>query len=268
MENTGIGPKFQEAAGIMTGSMKVAVCIKQVMTRETHVRPDAAGTGVREDGASWALSEPDSYALEEALRLRDRLGGEVVAVSAGPGRVTQILREALARGADRAIHVESDQLGWADSAATATALTQALETESADLILTGLQSDDQGAGQVGVMLAERLGVDHASLVVAVEPGDGEVRVKRELEGGRFQWLTLPLPALLTVQSGINQLRYATLKGIMAAKKKELRTISASSATAASRIVGIRVPNRTKQTTMLTGSASEIASQLADVIRRS
>lgn len=269
MENTVISPKFQGAPSIMTGSMKIAVCIKQVMTRETHVRPDQAGKGVREEGASWALSEPDSYALEEALRLRDRLGGEVVALSAGPDRVVQILREALARGADRAVHVAGAHLGWSDAATTAAALALALEAESADLVLTGLQSDDQGSGQVGVILAERLGVDHASLVVAVEPGDGEVRIKRELEGGRFQWLTLPLPALLTVQSGINQLRYATLKGIMAAKKKELLTVTAPPPPASgSRVVAVRVPNRTKQTTMISGSASEIAARLADVIRRS
>src|SRR5690606_27583946 len=159
MENTVISPKFQGAPSIMTGSMKIAVCIKQVMTRETHVRPDQAGTGVREEGASWALSEPDSYALEEALRLRDRLGGAVVALSSGPDRVVQILREALARGADRAVHVAGAHLGGSDAATTAAALALALEAESADLVLTGLQSDDQGSGQVGVILAERLGVD-------------------------------------------------------------------------------------------------------------
>lgn len=247
--------------------MKIAVCLKQVMTRETNVRPDASSTAVREDGASWALNEPDAYALEEALRLKERAGGEVVAVSAGPARVAQVLREALARGADRAIHVEGDHLAACDPFTTADALAAALRDESPDLVLTGLQSDDQGFGQVGVVLAERLGIPHATLVVAVEVQDGALRVKRELEAGWFQWLSLPLPALLTIQSGINQLRYATLKGIMAAKKKELRVVPAPApAPAMQRIAAIRVPVRSKQTRMLSGTAAEQASALVDALR--
>lgn len=247
--------------------MKIAVCLKQVMTRETNVRPDASGTAVREDGASWALNEPDAYALEEALRLKERAGGEVVAVSAGPARVAQVLREALARGADRAIHVEGDHLAACDPFTTADALAAALRDESPDLVLTGLQSDDQGFGQVGVVLAERLGIPHATIVVAVEVQDGALRVKRELEAGWFQWLSLPLPALLTIQSGINQLRYATLKGIMAAKKKELRVVPAPApAPAMQRIAAIRVPVRSKQTRMLSGTAAEQASALVDALR--
>src|SRR4029077_17985185 len=144
--------------------------------------------------------------------------------AAGPARVTAVIREALARGADRAIHVEDEALGLVDGASVGDALAAALADEHFDLILTGLQSDDQGHAQTGVVLAERLGIPHATIIMEVQVADGRLRVKRELEGGWFQWIGMPLPALLTIQSGINQLRYATLKGIMAAKKKEIRVV--------------------------------------------
>jgi electron transfer flavoprotein beta subunit len=247
--------------------MKIAVCIKQVVTRETHLRLHPSAAWIRDEGASWALNEPDAYALEEALRIKERHNAEIVAVSAGPARVTQVLREALARGADRAIHVDGDHLATTDAFTTAGALAAALRDEQPDLILTGLQSDDQGFAQVGVVLAEYLGTTHATIVVAVEVAGRTLRVKRELEGGWFQWLTMPLPSVLTMQSGINQLRYATLKGIMAAKKKELRVVPAPPPpTATQRIVGVHLPERTKQTRMLTGSPAEIARDLVAALR--
>src|SRR5262245_26765870 len=207
--------------------MKIAVCIKQVPTRDWQPRLDDARTWIREQDATFEMNEPDAYALEEGLRLKEKHGGEVVVCSAGPARVAQVLREALARGADRAIHVEDDRLTNADAFAVADALAAAMRDETFDLILTGLQSDDQGFAQTGVILAERLGLSHATIImdVSVSPSAGSgqqdsLRVKRELEGGWFQWVNMPLPAVLTIQSGINQLRYATLKGIMASKKKE------------------------------------------------
>src|SRR5688572_7029177 len=203
--------------------MKIAVCIKQVVTREWQLRINDQKTWIRDADASFELNEPDAYALEEALRLKEKHGGEVVVCCAGAARATQVIRDALARGADRAIHVESDALTAADAATIAEALASAIRDERFDLVLTGLQSDDQGFGQVGVVLAEKLGMPHATIIMEVQAQDGGLRVKRELEGGWFQWMTLPLPALLTIQSGINQLRYNTIKGIMAAKKKEIRT---------------------------------------------
>jgi electron transfer flavoprotein beta subunit len=247
--------------------MKIAVCLKQVIARETHLRLNPTASWIRDAGASWALNEPDAYALEEGLRIRERHGGEVVAVSAGPARVTQVLREALARGADRAIHIDGDHLPTADAFTTAGALAAALRDEHPDLVLTGLQSDDQGFAQVGVVLAEYLGTTHATIVVAVEITDRTVRVKRELEGGWFQWVTMPLPSVLTIQSGINHLRYATLKGIMAAKQKELRVVTAPQAPAATqRTVSVRVPDRTKHTRMIEGTPAEVARQLVTALR--
>ena len=247
--------------------MKIAVCIKQVPTREWQPRLREDKAWIREQDASFELNEPDAFALEEALRLREKQGGEVVACAAGPARVQQVIREALARGADRALLVEDDALASADASITSAALASAMADEHFDLVLTGLQSDDQGHAQVGVMLAERLGVPHSTIIMEVQIDGGRLRVKRELEGGWFQWIGMPLPAVLTIQSGINQLRYATLKGIMAAKKKEIRRVPLPSGLAASqRILALSLPARTKQTKMITGSASDIARELARLLR--
>ena len=168
--------------------MKIAVCIKQVVTRDWPLRVDDTERWVRDVDAGFEMNEPDAYALEEALRLKEQSGGEVVVCAAGPARVLQVLREALARGADRAIHVESDSLATADSLKLAQALAEALRAEEPDLILTGLQSDDQGFGQTGVVLAELLGIAHSTIIMEVKLDSNrknEIRVKRELEAGWF-----------------------------------------------------------------------------------
>jgi electron transfer flavoprotein beta subunit len=247
--------------------MKIAVCLKHVVTRDAAVRVDEGGAWIRDRDAAFELNEPDAYALEEALRLKEKHGGEVVAVSAGPGRVTQALREALARGADRAIHVDGEALARADASVVAKSLAAALKDEGLDLVLTGLQSDDQGFAQVGVILAEALGLSHATIVMEVQVADGGLRVKRELEGGWFQWVTLPLPALLTIQSGINHLRYATLKGIMAAKKKEIRVVPAPAGlTPLIEIRSLAVPAKPKETRLIAGAGPEAATELVRVLR--
>ncbi len=247
--------------------MKIAVCIKQVPSRDWQPRADDSRTGIREQDVSFELNEPDAYALEEGLRLKEKHGGEVVVCSAGPARVSQVIREALARGADRALHVEDDRLAAADAFAVAEALAGAMQGEKFDLVLTGLQSDDQGFAQVGVILAELLGMPHATIIMDVEVKDGGVRVKRELEGGWFQWVAMPLPAVLTIQSGINQLRYATLKGIMAAKKKEIKKVPAPATIAArQRIVELYVPQKAKQTQVIGGSPAEAAKELVRKLR--
>ncbi|MGH9158911.1 MAG: electron transfer flavoprotein subunit beta/FixA family protein [Vicinamibacteraceae bacterium] len=246
--------------------MKIAVCVKQVLSRDVAIRVDDHGTWIRDTDAQFEMNEPDQYALEEALRLKEQQGGEVIAVSAGPARVTQVLREALARGADRAIHVNSDALVQADPFVVADRLAEAIRPEGVDLVLTGLQSDDQGFGQTGVILAERLGMSHATIIMDVSVAEGALRVKRELEGGWFQWTTVPLPALLTIQSGINQLRYATLKGIMAAKKKEIRAVSAESNASRQRIARLYVPEKSKQTQRLEGAPAEVAKELVRALR--
>jgi electron transfer flavoprotein beta subunit len=193
----------------------------------------------------------------------------VVVCSAGPSRVQQVIREALARGADRALHVEDHALGAADAFLIGDALAAAMTDEHFDLVLTGLQSDDQGHAQMGVVLAERLGIPHSTIIMDVEiAAEGSsVRVKRELEGGWFQWITMPLPALLTIQSGINQLRYATLKGIMAAKKKEIKKVALPAGLQASQqILSLALPTKSKQTRMISGSAGDAAKELVQRLR--
>lgn len=254
--------------------MKIAVCIKQVPTREWQPRLNDAKTWVRDQDVSYEMNEPDAYALEEALRLREKHGGEVVVCSAGPTRVQQVIREALARGADRALHVEADSLGPADAFVAAAALAPPMAEQKFDLILTGLQSDDQGHAQFGPVLAEKLGIPHSTIImeVNVEPSTGSaqaaaLRVKRELEGGWFQYLSMPLPALLTIQSGINTLRYATLKGIMAAKKKEITKVAApAGAESRQKITALYAPQKSKQTVMIGGSPAEAAKELVKRLR--
>jgi len=247
--------------------MKIAVCLKQVPTRDWQPRLDDAKTWIREQDATFEMNEPDAYALEEGLRLKEKHGGEVVVCSLGPARVAQVLREALARGADRAIHVTSDTMASADAFVVASALADAMKGEEFDLVLTGLQSDDQGFGQTGVVLAEKLGRPHATIVMDVQVEPPTLRVKRELEGGWFQWVRMPLPAVLTIQSGINQLRYATLKGIMAAKKKDIRAVTPAAATAAkSKIAALYAPEKTKKTQLIEGAPAAAAKELVRRLR--
>ncbi|PYT20068.1 MAG: electron transfer flavoprotein subunit beta, partial [Acidobacteria bacterium] len=193
--------------------MKIVVSIKQVTARDSMLRVDTSRPWIQEADLSYEINEPDAYALEEGLQLKEKHGGEVVVLCAGPARAAQTIREALAKGADRAIHIEEENLGGFDPLGLARIMAAALQPEKPDLVVTGLQSDDLGYGQTGVILAEVLGLPHATIIMQVEKQDGTIRVKRELEDGWFQHVEMPLPALLTIQSGINKLRYATLMGI-------------------------------------------------------
>jgi electron transfer flavoprotein beta subunit len=250
--------------------MKIAVAVKQVPAKDAPLRISESGDWIRETDIGFEMNEPDSFALEEGLRLKEKHGGEVVALSMGPERAKQTIKEALAKGADRGIHVADDKFYLLDPLGSARSLAAAIEKEKFDLILTGLQSDDHGFGQTGVLLAELLGLPHATLIMQIEVQDGRMRLKRELEAGWFQWVELPLPAVLTIQSGINKVRYASLKGIMAAKKKEIVTVQrASLATAheaTQHVERIYVPQKTKKTEFITGTPKEAAAKLLDKLR--
>jgi electron transfer flavoprotein beta subunit len=250
--------------------MKIIVAIKQVPVRDSQLRVDANGRWIQENDLSFEINEPDAYALEEALQLKEKHGGEVIALCAGPARASQTIREALAKGADRAIHIEDENLQSLDALGTAQLLAKAVEPEKADLILTGLQSDDLGYGQTGVVLAELLGLPHGTLIMAVEKLDNAIKVKRELENGWFQNVELPLPAVLTIQSGINKLRYATLMGIKKAKTKEIKSVKVTDLGVGSaqvaKIERIYLPQRSKQTQMLEGSVKEQAAKLVEKLR--
>ena len=250
--------------------MKIVVAIKQVPARDSLLRLDQAGGWIQESDLSYEINEPDAYALEEGLQLKEKHGGEVVVLCAGPARAAQTIREALAKGADRAIHIEDENLRALDPLALARLLAAPLKAENPDLILTGLQSDDLGYGQTGVILAEVLGLPHATLIMQVDKQDGGIRVKRELEDGWFQHVDMPLPALLTIQSGINKLRYATLMGIKKAKTKEMkRTTSAELGIAPQstiRFERVYLPEKTKHTQILEGSPKEAAAKLVEKLK--
>ena len=250
--------------------MTIFVCVKQVVARDSVLRLDDRGTWIRDDGLAFEMNEPDTYALEEALRLKEKHGGEVVAVTAGPARAASTIREALAKGADRGIHIEDDRLDQTDSHATAQALAAAIRREPHDLILTGLQSDDAGFGQTGVVLAELLDLPHATIIMEIDASEGQLRCKRELEAGWFQHVTLPQPALLTIQSGINKVRYATLMGIKRARRKPLQRYLPDDLGidlgARQTIRRLYQPEQSKQTEFLEGSSQEVAEQLLAKLR--
>lgn len=253
--------------------MKILVAIKQVPERDAVVRVANDGRSIDESDAAWTINEPDAYALEEALQLKEREGaGEVIVVCAGPERASSTLREALAKGADRAIHILTPDegpgaLAGRDTLGVANLLAEAARAESPDLVLTGLQSDDLGAGQTGVVLAELLQIPHVTLVLHVERAGEKLRVKRELEDGWFQNIELPLPAVLTIQSGGNRLRYATLMGIKKARTKETRSLDAPpSSTPVVEVVQVAAPTRQKRTEMLTGTPDEVAAKIVEKLR--
>jgi electron transfer flavoprotein beta subunit len=254
--------------------MKILVCIKQVPQKDAPLKLNDDSTWIRED-VSYEVNEPDAYALEEALRQKEKHGGEVTVITAGPARASQVLREALAKGADRAIHLEDDKFVRLDSANTARAIAAAvappLSDDNFDLIVTGLQSDDYGCAQTGVLLAEILGLPHATIIIGIEKTDGALHLKRELEAGHYQFIDMKMPAVLTIQSGINKLRYATLIGIKQAKMKPMRKVTwAEVESKLSRnqqeIERLYVPQKQKKTEMIQGSAGEAARKLVEYLK--
>jgi electron transfer flavoprotein beta subunit len=248
--------------------VNIIVCIKQVPAKDAPL--SIAGNWIRESDIGFEMNEPDSYALEEALRLKEKHGGEVIALSMGPERVKQTIKEALAKGADRGIHIADDKFAQLDPLGSAKSLAAAINQQKHDLVLTGLQSDDHGFGQTGVLLASILDVPHATIIMAIEVEGQKMKLKRELEAGWFQHIECPLPAVLSIQSGINKVRYATLKGIMAAKKKEITTITRESLGVSSeptqRVEKIYVPTKTKKTEFLTGTPKEVAGKLVEKLK--
>jgi electron transfer flavoprotein beta subunit len=250
--------------------MKIVVAIKQVPLRDSPLHAAASGVWIDQGALSFEINEPDAYALEEALQLKEKHGGEVVALCAGPERAAQTIREALAKGADRAIHVETEELHALDTLGTAKLLAEAVRRENADLILTGLQSDDLGSGQTGVVMAELLGVPHATIIMQVEVDGARVRVKRELEDGWFQHIGMPLPAVLTIQSGLNKLRYATLMGIKKSRTKEIWRVTPADLGGApapvAAIAKVYLPQKQKQAQIFEGDAKTAAERLIEKLK--
>jgi electron transfer flavoprotein beta subunit len=255
--------------------MKIFVCIKQVPSRDSTLRLNEDSTWVRESDMSFEMNEPDAYALETGLQLKEKYGGEVVVLSVGPPRVQQTIREALAKGADRAIHIVDEPASRVESFNVARLIAEAIRRDGTggfDLVLAGLQSDDLGFGQTGVILAELLDIPHATIIMEVQAENGRLKVKRELEAGWFQCVEMPLPALLTIQSGISKLRYATLMGIKKAKSKEIRQMTAADlgvapSSSGQQLLRVYAPVKSKKTQFLEGSAKEAAAALVKKLRQ-
>jgi electron transfer flavoprotein beta subunit len=249
--------------------MKIVVAIKQVPARDSLLKVNLSGTWIEDTDLAYEINEPDAYALEAGLQLKEKEGGEVVVLCAGPEGASQTIREALAKGADRAIHIENSGGNAVDPLSLARAMAQALDGEKPDLVLTGLQSDDFGYGQTGVILAEVMGLPHATIIMNIEAAGGKIKVKRELEDGWFQHVEIPLPALLTIQSGATKLRYATLMGIKKAKSKEVKKVSVAglgSGAAPIRLAKIYMPEKTKRSQIFDGPPKEAAAQLVEKLR--
>jgi electron transfer flavoprotein beta subunit len=256
--------------------MKIIVAIKQVPERDARIRIDSSGKWIDLQDVEFAMNESDAYALEEALQLKEAHGGEVVVLSAGPERAGKTIREALAKGADRAIHIQSSdetELAKFDALGVARLLASAVKDEQADLILTGLQSDDLGLGQTGVILAELLGLPHATLILKIEKNETGLKVLRELEDGWFQHLELPTPAVLTIQSGNSKLRYATLMGIKKAKTKEVKVVSVADLAASVQnqtpvvlLDAVKLPHKQRTTQILGGTPAEAAAALVEKLQ--
>jgi len=252
--------------------MKIIVLMKQVANKDAVLRVSGDEKWIDESNVSHQTNESDGYGLEEALRLKEAKGaGEVIVCTLGAQSAKTVLKDALARGADRAIHVIVDEPNKLSPYQIAKAIADAIKEENADLVFTGLQSDDASYGQTGVILAELLGIPHATIVIDIDRASlGEsLRLKRELESGWYQWFNYQLPALLTIQSGISQIRYASLKGIMAAKKKEIRDVALPIETFASaqKIEKVYLPLKLKQTLMLgNGDVKAGAVELVEKLR--
>ena len=247
--------------------MKIAVLVKQVPGSESSLNIDSSEKGLDESQVTYITNESDNYAIEEALQICDKgEEGEVVIISMGPERVQKAIREALAKGAHRAIHINTNSSASSDPLVTASALASIMKDENFDLVFSGLQSDDLGFGQTGVVLGEMLEMSTTTLAMSTEVADGKIRVKRELESGYFQWVTMTLPASISVQSGCNTPRYPSLKGIMGAKKKEITEVQFDEIGTFQSVKRLYSPSNSKETVMIEGSTEDIVEKLVDVLK--
>ena len=247
--------------------MKIAVLVKQVFGSESALQITDDSKWVKEDNASFVMNPPDNYAIEEGLIIKEKLGeGEVVIVSQGPTRVQKVIREGLAKGADRGIHIEEGGLIETDPLIVAKSIVSAIKDENFDLILSGLQSDDTGMGQTGVLVGELLNMSVATLAIETDIDKEKIRVKRELESGWFQWVTLGSSASVTIQSGINQPRYPSLKGIMGAKKKEIKVVQSLIMDKQQSVDKVFVPKTSKETEIIDTDLNSAVNRIVEILK--
>ncbi|MFQ6013010.1 MAG: electron transfer flavoprotein subunit beta/FixA family protein [Thermoplasmata archaeon] len=248
--------------------MNIVVCIKQVANPELQYRIREDALDVVRDNLTFQVNGPDEHALEEAVRLKEAHGGRVTALAAGPERVTEVLRQAMAKGADEAVRLDLPEGREFDPAFAGRALARAIRDLEYDLVLCGVQSDDYAHGATGPIVASHLGIPHASVVTKVEIEGERAKVRRELEGGLEEVLTLPLPALLTIQFGINEPRYASVAAILRATRQPIREASSAPVEVDPGLAVRRmyVPEVTHRAEMLEGPPGEVAQKLAAILR--
>lgn len=252
--------------------MNIAVCVKRIpKTAEADIFIDKEGRDIKKDHLVFALNDWDGYAVREAVRLREKFGGEVVVMTVGPEESKEVLTRCLAMGADRALKIEEPPVS--DGRLIAEILSKAIQGQSFDLILTGVQAEDDGWGQVGVALAQRLGLPHASIVTCIEIEDGKAKVRRELEGGIEELLEVKLPAVLTIQTGINEPKYVSLSAILEAEDKETREVGLKEMAFTSEgpldvtIDQVSFPPAGKMAEILKGTPDEVVAQLTEIIKK-
>ena len=247
--------------------MKIAVLLKQIIGSESALDLNESKNWVKEDNASFVMNPPDNYAIEEALIIKEKLSeGEVVVVSQGPARVQKVIREGLAKGADRGIHIEESGQIETDPLLIAKSIVSAIKNENFDLVLSGLQSDDTGMGQTGVLVGELLNMSVATLAIETDIDKEKIRVKRELESGWFQWVTLGSSASITIQSGINQPRYPSLKGIMGAKKKEIKVVESLVMDKKQSVDKVFVPQASKETEIIDTDINLAVDRIVEILK--
>jgi len=257
--------------------MDVIVCVKHVPAiAEAEIDIDERGKRIKGEDLVFDINEWDDYALEEAVLLKERLGGSVTVVTAGPEEADDTLRKCLARGADRAIRLTDKTFEGSDAYAVAKILHKAIKDLPLDMILTGAQAGDDGYAQVGVVLAELLGIPHATMAKKIEPREGFVRVNRELEGGLEEVVEVKLPAVLAIQTGINEPRYVSIMGIRKAREKELKVLGLRDLGLKEEEVGesgswitvekMFIPPVEKEAEILTGGVDEIAAKIVETLR--
>ncbi len=257
--------------------MKIVVCLKEVPDTETHFRLNSSQTAIDREGIVFKMNPFDECAIEEALQLKSKQGGEVILLTLGPESAKQTIRKGLAMGADRALHINDPAFENSDNLVIAKALAQAIQKLGADLILTGVQSEDGLNMQTGIMLAEFLGLPHASILTKFElleegpKTNKKAKVQRELEGGFLEECELDLPAVITVQTGMNIPRYPTLPNIMKARTKEIKDLKLSDLGLTAEQVGLKgsaikvlklfVPEKGKGAEMIPGDEASATKTL-------
>jgi len=257
--------------------MDIIVCVKHVPdTTEAEVGIHDDGKGIKKEGLVFDINEADNYAVEEALLLKEEFDGSITVLTVGPPEADETLRMCLAKGADKAVRLADERFEGSDGFATARILAEAIKDMDYDLVLTGCMADDDASAQVGVTLAELLGIPHAALVISTEVEDGRMKVHRELEGGLHEVLDIELPALFTIQTGINEPRYASIFGIRKAMKKEIETLDLEDLGLAEEAVGeagsktslvrLFIPEVTAQATILHGSPEEVSGELVTILK--